>query len=119
MGRMRGAHVASGASDLLYMSIFHILTYTKSMCKSPRYPSGARYEGEWRGNVKDGRGVYYYPKVTIWVTRVTGLTGGGRVTKGVIGFGLTAAPTDATAPTNRDQPDSRAAPTRASGRAAR
>lgn len=27
------------------------------------YASGARYEGEWRDNVKDGRGVYFYPKV--------------------------------------------------------
>jgi hypothetical protein len=28
-----------------------------------RYQSGARYEGEWRNNLKDGRGVYYFPKV--------------------------------------------------------
>lgn len=26
------------------------------------YPSGARYEGEWREGVKEGRGVYYFPK---------------------------------------------------------
>ena len=25
--------------------------------------TGARYEGEWRDNVKDGRGVYYFPAV--------------------------------------------------------
>ena len=24
--------------------------------------TGARYEGEWRDNLKDGRGVYYFPK---------------------------------------------------------
>jgi hypothetical protein len=30
-----------------------------------RYQSGARYEGEWRNNLKDGRGVYYFPKVSI------------------------------------------------------
>lgn len=24
------------------------------------YPSGAVYEGEWRNNVKEGRGVYLY-----------------------------------------------------------
>jgi hypothetical protein len=29
-----------------------------------RYQSGARYEGEWRNNLKDGRGVYYFPKVS-------------------------------------------------------
>jgi hypothetical protein len=29
---------------------------------SCRYPSGATYEGEWRDNLKDGRGVYYFPK---------------------------------------------------------
>ncbi len=28
------------------------------------YPSGARYEGEWRDNLKDGRGVYYYPQAS-------------------------------------------------------
>jgi hypothetical protein len=28
------------------------------------YQSGARYEGEWRNNLKDGRGVYYFPKVS-------------------------------------------------------
>lgn len=27
------------------------------------YASGARYEGEWRNNLKEGRGVYYFPKV--------------------------------------------------------
>jgi hypothetical protein len=27
------------------------------------YTSGAKYEGEWRDNLKDGRGVYYFPKV--------------------------------------------------------
>lgn len=28
------------------------------------YASGAKYEGEWRDNLKDGRGVYYYPKAS-------------------------------------------------------
>jgi len=28
------------------------------------YLSGARYEGEWRDNQKDGRGVYFFPKVS-------------------------------------------------------
>lgn len=26
------------------------------------YATGAKYEGEWRNNVKEGRGVYYFPK---------------------------------------------------------
>ena len=26
------------------------------------YPSGARYEGQWREGVKEGRGVYFFPK---------------------------------------------------------
>ena len=28
------------------------------------YPSGARYEGEWRDNLKEGRGVYFFPTVS-------------------------------------------------------
>ena len=28
-----------------------------SLC---RYPNGDRYEGSWRDNLKDGRGIYYY-----------------------------------------------------------
>jgi hypothetical protein len=31
------------------------------------YLSGARYEGEWRDNLKDGRGVYFFPKVLVSV----------------------------------------------------
>lgn len=27
------------------------------------YLSGAKYEGEWRDNLKEGRGVYFFPKV--------------------------------------------------------
>jgi hypothetical protein len=36
---------------------------TQPCCCACRYASGARYEGEWRDNVKAGRGVYYFPKV--------------------------------------------------------
>lgn len=29
------------------------------------YASGAKYEGEWKKNVKEGRGVYTFPKVRL------------------------------------------------------
>ena len=29
------------------------------------YPSGAKYAGEWRDGVKDGRGVYTFPKASL------------------------------------------------------
>ena len=34
-----------------------------------RYPSRARYEGEWRDNLKAGFGIYYYPKGGIYKVR--------------------------------------------------
>ena len=35
-----------------------------------RYPGGARYEGEWRNNSKEGRGVYTFPKVNFPAARI-------------------------------------------------
>lgn len=34
----------------------------KSGCGTYKYPSKARYEGEWQANTKEGSGIYYYPK---------------------------------------------------------
>jgi MORN repeat len=34
----------------------------KAGCGTYRYPSKARYEGEWQDNTKEGFGIYYYPK---------------------------------------------------------
>lgn len=41
----------------------HVQGMRKEGLGSYTYASGARYEGEWRDNLKDGRGVYYFPKV--------------------------------------------------------
>ncbi len=34
----------------------------KSGLGTYKYPSKARYEGEWKHNKKNGSGIYYYPK---------------------------------------------------------
>lgn len=55
-------------STLLLLFLLLLLPLHQGLLKEGlgvyTYSSGARYEGEWRNNLKDGRGVYYYPKVS-------------------------------------------------------
>jgi hypothetical protein len=57
--------VACLSAALLAVLTSSCRCYYASLPPPCRYASGARYEGEWRDNLKAGRGVYYFPKVGV------------------------------------------------------